>query len=130
MGRRFLNLGFIFLNINALQPEFVALEKLDVEAAAAGAEEAAFIQSEFDAAVAAAKAGGDAAEVEAGTLGHGVAGEDVPIELDAVVHDAGELADDQVERDHAAGVMPGRMLQGDLQQALDDGKFVHGMVRE
>ncbi len=101
-----------------------------MEAAATRAEEAVFVQGEVGATVAAAEASGNATEIEAGTLGHSVAGQDIPIELDAVVHDAGKLTDDQVQSDHATGVMPGRVLQGDFQQALDDGKFVHGMVRE
>ena len=55
---------------------------------------------------------GHAAEVEDGFLGDGVFGDDLPVELDRVIHHAGEFAHYDVQRGDLFGVCLFGVIEG------------------
>jgi len=66
-----------------------------------------------------------APEVEDCALGQGVFAEDVKVELDRVVYNAAQFADDQFDAIDALGLMFLGGFQNDGEDALGDGEFVH-----
>ncbi len=63
--------------------------------------------------------------MECGFFGDGVFGDDLPVELDGVIHHAGEFAHDDVQIGDAFGVCFFGVVEGDFQEGLGDGEFVH-----
>ena len=56
--------------------------------------------------------GGHAAEVQCGFFSNGVFGDDLPVELDRVIHHRGKFTHDDVQVGDAFGVCLFRVLQG------------------
>ena len=69
--------------------------------------------------------GRHAAEVEGGFFCDGVFGDDLPVELDGVIHHAGKFAHDDVQVSDAFGVCLFGVVEGNFQEGLGDREFVH-----
>lgn len=76
-------------------------------------------------AVAAGHLAGDAVEVQDGVFSHCARCDDIPIELDRVIHDGGELTDHEVDIRHAAGIRFLGVAEGNIEDGLGNREFVH-----
>lgn len=108
-------------DFDAFDEEFFAGDDFSAEGAALGALPVVAAGFEFGVAGAAAEAGGDAVEDEAGTFGGGAGGEEVEVELDGVVDEAGHFANDEVDGGDAGGAGPGGVAVGDAQDIFGYG---------
>jgi hypothetical protein len=73
------------------------------------------IQRERVTASQAAQGSIDPLEVELGALRHRILADDIPVELDRLIHDRGELADDDVESRNALCASFPRVAERNLQ---------------
>ncbi len=73
--------------------------------------------------------GRDAAKMERGFFCDGVFCDDLPVELDGVIHHAGELAHDDVQVGDAFGIRFFGVVECDFQNRFSDGEFVHLVFR-
>jgi hypothetical protein len=67
----------------------------------------------------------DPLKVQTGVLGKGVLGQKAKVELDRIVHKAGQLADDQVDSQNPLRARLFGVAQRDVQYALSNRQFVH-----
>ena len=72
-------------------------------------------------AIAAGHLAGNTVEVKCGTLCHCIFCDDIPIELDRVVHNGGELTDHQVNIRHAFRIRFLGVAEGNIEDALGYG---------
>jgi hypothetical protein len=68
----------------------------------------------------------DDTEMQLCTFGNRVFGDDIPVELDGLVHQLGQLTHDDVQVGNAFGVRFLGVFEGNIEDGLCDGEFVHG----
>ena len=71
---------------------------------------------------------GNDAKMQPGTFGNSVLGNDIPIELDRLVHQFGQLAHNNMQVSNAFGVRFLGVFQGNIENRLGNGEFVHGRI--
>jgi hypothetical protein len=112
--------------VYTFQEKFLTTGDDNLSTAARRADEIPVIHREIVFAVGTVEAGGKALEIQRCAFGYGVFGDDVPVELDRVVYDAGEFPDDQIQLADTARARFLRVIQGDVENTLRNAEFMHG----
>lgn len=67
-------------------------------------------------------------EMESGAFGDRAFADKVPVELNGIINDGGELTNDQIQIRNPIGAGLPRMAQSDLQNAFSNHKFMHSFL--
>jgi len=68
----------------------------------------------------------NSSEIKLRLVGDGVLAQEIKVELDAIVYDAGHLANNQIYPVYLPGVYFFSFVQGDVYHLLGNTEFVHG----